>query len=715
VLGDRRLAHAAVEDFTTWTETDVSAVVTVASGSVTVANADRSFDYVVYSDEGAGAIGDFIHQFTLNATECQDINSGCEAGAWSVGNAASENIGEQDTSDVGINVEINECGLSTPSTGGECVGANDYKLQARDFTDDDTDTSSDLNFSTDYFITVERSSTTFTVTICTTAHNCGTPVDTLTLTVPSTTFQYVQVAQGGAAGTPTGPEASYVVSDLDLEVTSTDSITITSHADDDKVQRNIATNSQSVTISGTYVDDTDPPTAIEWQFDGGGWSTLDADPAGGTFGGTVTVPAGNGTLEVRMADDTGIAGAVSNFGVGDIFMVVGHSNAYLPATNAQTYSGSLVSQFFRLDDAWTADASDPSGTGSAGGLDGSQWPLLANLIEAAESTPVFVLTTALPNTMLYCEPTEWTPGDAEYDGAVQQVADSGVDDILAVIVELGGTDAADCGPTAAQWNTAVDGFLTNIQAEGGALAGVPLFWVALGDSGLGATDTNINDIRNGTMEAWDDQADIHPGGLFYDLDVTTDGDGTHYRSDADIAVAANRVFNALSAVLYGGTQTHPAPTAFEHAADLLSVIITFDQDVTVADASATAWDVVDNTGNVDANISDISASGSQVTITFSTELVEPVTVTLGNGDDAQAGISATVPRGTGVDTLPARSFTAEETSLEAAEFTAEFTVDYEGAGATAFGDSLTLFFLLLGLVPALAATLFFGGWFIFRR
>lgn len=89
-------------------------------------------------------------------------------------------------------------------------------------------------------------------------------------------------------------------------------------------QRDEVTDLADIDATGTY---TGTPSAIQARFNGGSWATIDASPSGGTWSGTLSDCAvGQGTFEVRFANDSGVTDSVSDIGVGDIFIVAGQSN-----------------------------------------------------------------------------------------------------------------------------------------------------------------------------------------------------------------------------------------------------------------------------------------------------------------------------------------------------------------------------------------------------
>ena len=101
-------------------------------------------------------------------------------------------------------------------------------------------------------------------------------------------------------------------------------------------QRN-GSNQASVRISGTY---TGSVTNVEYQWNGAAspaWATLQASPTGGVFDGTVTLTGpGQGSLDVRFSNSTGVTASLLAVGVGDVYMVAGQSNHVGMSVSAQT-------------------------------------------------------------------------------------------------------------------------------------------------------------------------------------------------------------------------------------------------------------------------------------------------------------------------------------------------------------------------------------------
>lgn len=111
-------------------------------------------------------------------------------------------------------------------------------------------------------------------------------------------------------------------------------ITLTDCANGRVVQRDTATNTGSITISGTYTG-TATPIEARIVLDGTSteavtWTQIVASPTGGTFSGTLTgIPSGGWyNIQVRDANNTGITSNGTNkIGIGILILFTGQSNA----------------------------------------------------------------------------------------------------------------------------------------------------------------------------------------------------------------------------------------------------------------------------------------------------------------------------------------------------------------------------------------------------
>lgn len=103
-------------------------------------------------------------------------------------------------------------------------------------------------------------------------------------------------------------------------------------------------------VAGTY---TGSPQAIEYQFAGKEWITLDANPVAGQFAVTVNLPMNQGEFRVRFADQPDIQAKSVAVGVGEVFLLCGQSNNVGYSTfKSQPHHPRLVSCVYGLDGVW---------------------------------------------------------------------------------------------------------------------------------------------------------------------------------------------------------------------------------------------------------------------------------------------------------------------------------------------------------------------------
>jgi len=190
------LAFAATEDFTTYTEQDEGADLTVTSTRVTGTSMETNGDkFYVQKDFGASHFTDFSHLLTV--TQTADSTDSLW-GVWAMGNVSG------DLEDLNVN-----------GTGLQLFYLDNDQLGIYDISTDSYDESTGLSNSTVYYLTISRSGTTFT---CQIYSNSGrtTLVDTISITSVSTAFRYLKVVAGlDIAGV--GKTASGYVENLDVQ------------------------------------------------------------------------------------------------------------------------------------------------------------------------------------------------------------------------------------------------------------------------------------------------------------------------------------------------------------------------------------------------------------------------------------------------------------------------------------------------------------------
>lgn len=327
---------------------------------------------------------------------------------------------------------------------------------------------------------------------------------------------------------------------------SSDSVTLTSPEQYQPYQRSTSTTG-SITVTGTY---TGSPTAIEASFNGGGYSTIDASPSGGTFSGTLTgQTVGQGTLTVRFTNETGVTDTAANVLIGDIFIVAGQSNADGRANNDQTYTGSNYVAV-QYGDAEEWEPLDDSNDFLTSGY-GSCWPLLGTLLDSNEDIPVAFVGHAAGGTAYAL--SDWSDGETEYEEMKDRVIAAGITDAVALLFYLGETDA-DEGTTASQMETYMSAMLDTLQSDT-SIANLPMIAAMIGEY-TSVPAAQIDAVRDGIRNAWENDTDILPGPTAHDQDFT---DGVHWKTDTEILTLAQRWYRTIKHHVYNGAEDARGP------------------------------------------------------------------------------------------------------------------------------------------------------------
>lgn len=312
----------------------------------------------------------------------------------------------------------------------------------------------------------------------------------------------------------------------------------------------------SVRITGTYVGS---PTSIQYQFNGGAWTTLVATPASGVFDATVVLqgPAQN-ALNIRFANNTGITASIPGVSVGDVFMVMGQSNhvgkcpSYVAPVAPAGHPGWIPSVYGKngvwrqhletaanvFDDPTGAIYSVEVDTGAA-----SYFGALATKIMAG-NVPVAFVPCAVGSTSI----AGWgvnTATTSLYGAALARATTIG--DHKAVLWWQGEYETSGSvtqASYAASLGSLVDDWF--------ARTGRKWFVWAINST---ATGSNFQAIHDAIIQVG--QTNSHCAG-YADLNGSFNA-GIHYGTVGEIAEIANRTFAALNnAYNYAGASHFPA-------------------------------------------------------------------------------------------------------------------------------------------------------------
>lgn len=318
------------------------------------------------------------------------------------------------------------------------------------------------------------------------------------------------------------------------------------------IQRDTATGGV-VKIRGNFPADKHPER-IEARLDGKAWQVVDARPGRGEFAGTISVPVGQGLLEVRAIGCAGLAANVACVGVGDLFLIAGQSNAdgrgreCVRLDPSNPYLGVKY-----LHDAWSP-GDDPSAndttpvsatTVAAVNESGSPWPIALNRLIPDQKVPMGFIAAAVGSTVV----KQWRrPGQLYMRAlAMAKAATDGSLRIRAVLYYQGENDITHHN------KLSVLGDYTEYKTN--LMAAIGDFWddykvpVLVGQITNLLQDRAKNDnVRRAQQEVWKEHPHALPGAVTYDIYPT---DGVHFRAAANIKAFSDRWSAAILRGVYG--------------------------------------------------------------------------------------------------------------------------------------------------------------------
>ncbi|MBX7159844.1 MAG: sialate O-acetylesterase [Acidimicrobiia bacterium] len=430
------------------------------------------------------------------------------------------------------------------------------------------------------------------------------------------------------------------------------SITVKTPTTDQVVQREAATGTADVSVSGT-LDVTGP---VEASLDGTNWTPLGV--TGTTFSGVLEdQPVGRATLQVRSTTAPAVSTSVPGVGVGDVFAVMGDSNTSGESPTLHTYTGppGQVSLFTNAR-RWRTLTADP-----VDGIDedaplgncrwffftclhhalydahvaGTIWPGVASrLTTAAPGVPIGLVVMGKSASGLFCDParvssTCWQKptGGWAADTTLSLYADAlarlramaPAGGIRAVLWFEGINDTGSAGTATGRsdYLAMVNRFVANLVTDYG-----PLDFVLSSpgdcDPALKPTcagrDTALDNVRGGVEDAWASTPHVVEGPLLYDIDKSTgpSADGLHYREQGAIDTAADRVAAALATAYYGA-QPQDGPRLVSATGSDSSVHLVFDT-ASLTPSTAVGGIRVERDGTPVPSQSAVAASGNEVDV-----------------------------------------------------------------------------------------------------
>lgn len=360
----------------------------------------------------------------------------------------------------------------------------------------------------------------------------------------ASTAYAIRVRARDAAGNVSTPALALSVT---TDAPPSGTITITSPVPYRLQQRDVLANTGAITIAGTST----ATTAIEYRRGTGSWQTLVASHPGGAYSATVTMPTGQGNLQVRHASDNSVTANVALATVGDKFILGGQSNNVGSANEAVP---PVASAFTALEydraDTWKplqeGITQATSFDGGSSGSKGSYVGALSNRLQA-NGVPVAFIPAAAGSTQII----SWTPAAGSlYNNMLAQWNQAGGG--RGLILWQGESDATG-GTTKADYKSRMHAVIDGWWAD----TGTPTFVVLI-------TNFHVNAplIREAQMEVIAENPHVigwADGGGAYSGDV-------HYLTSAQINAVADAIYTPFAEAFYSST------TALDAGSDSVAAV-----------------------------------------------------------------------------------------------------------------------------------------------
>lgn len=290
----------------------------------------------------------------------------------------------------------------------------------------------------------------------------------------------------------------------------------------------------TVTLAGTISNLGSAPASVEWRKDKGAWAVLDAAPSTSAFSGNIVLN-GQGTLEVRLSDDTTVSDSVSNIASVTYEVHVGQSNGAGRGVENQVPLpyGSLIPMMSNTAGDFLVMA-DPTGMDASAA--GSYLPLLANKY-AEKSWPIAMTNVCEGGTKI----AAWQKGTSLYT-RITNAVNASSNGANSIVCNLGESDALDQTLEAA-FKTSLNQFVNDCNIDFGIK--VYLIGVAQGTT-IPLIDGNnvrqwITDVIGTNVNALD-------GGDLSTIDIDTapEADNLHLKTNQNLEDAAQIIFDAIA-------------------------------------------------------------------------------------------------------------------------------------------------------------------------
>ncbi len=411
-------------------------------------------------------------------------------------------------------------------------------------------------------------------------------------------------------------------------------------------QRDTAT-SGVVKIRGSFPAD-QRPERIEARLDGKAWQVVDARPDRGEFAGTISVPVGQGLLEVRAMGCAGLTANVACVGVGDLFLIAGQSNAdgrgreCVKLDPSNPYMGVKY-----LHGAWSP-GDDPSAndttptsttTAAANNESASPWPIALNRLIPDQNVPMGFIAAAVGSTVV----KQWRRPGKFYMRALEmaKAATDGSLRIRAVLYYQGENDITHHN------KLSVLGDYTEYKTN--LMAAIGDFWEDYKAPVLVGQITNLlqdraknDNVRRAQQEAWKEQPHALPGAVTYDIYPT---DGVHYRAAANMKAFSDRWSAAILCGVYGRHAMAGPELVRMHREGENKIVLIYNQPLTLESWDGRTGTKADGFGFMegdrlleDVQVVSTKIDGKEALVELNRDLPADLRVAYGSGADGQGQI-----------------------------------------------------------------------------
>lgn len=415
------------------------------------------------------------------------------------------------------------------------------------------------------------------------------------------------------------------------QLPSATSLTVNDVADLTVLQR--VGTSKTVTFSGTYNGPAQLIQARVVDFDTGiaatPWTTIAANPSGGTYSGSLSVPQGGFyRREVRDGNDPTITAQGANrFGVGAIIGEIGQSNmANFPSgvfkyplgdKRAVERVGGVLRRIGNTNDAFppnTLFGAGGYGAYTASGNNGDGYVFFANLVAQGLGVPVLIINKAVGGSNI----DSWQTGQANWNAFAAEVAAVGGDCEM-VLWHQGESDAA--AMAGATYGTKMGNVHTQCKTlTGRDNNGFKFGVVSLGPGSFsGSIEGDFGKIRAAQVA----YATGTPGAFLatsaYD---TATADGVHISGEGFNRLGRRYAKSALAALGVGSSGAGPRITSASRSGNIVTVNISHASGTALTDGDGgtgnalTGFQVWDN--GTPVTISATAIVGNTVRLTLAT-------------------------------------------------------------------------------------------------